>query len=235
MLFLPVNITAMLIRFFFLMLVLTTHNSIAQTTKPLRYIAFGDSYTICTGTKNMAEQWPTILTKHLNEAKITTKLISNPSRNGFSTQDVIDKELPLIKNDSLDFATLLIGVNDWVRSVDSKVFQKNLIFIINTIQKKLTKKENLILITIPDFGVTPQGSLYGSGRDIASGIAEFNAIIKAEAKKRGLACVDIFATTQLMKNQSDLVAEDGLHPSAKEYAIWEQLILKQTLLLLNKK
>lgn len=217
----------MLIRFFLLIIVLHTQIINAQLSKSLRYIAFGDSYTICTGTKNTSEQWPTLLTKHLNESKISTKLISNPSRNGFSTQDVIDKELPLIKNDSLDFATLLIGVNDWVRGIDIKQFQKNLVLIINTIQKKLTKKDNLVLITIPDFGVTPQGSLYGSGRDIASGIEEFNTIIKTEAKKRGLICVDIFATTQLMKNNPDLIAEDGLHPSAKEYALWEQLIFKE--------
>jgi acyl-CoA thioesterase I len=225
----------MTIRFSMFILIILTQAINAQSPKPLRYIAFGDSYTICTGTKNMAEQWPTLLTKHLNAAKLSTKLIANPSHNGFSTEDVINNELPLLKNDSLDLATLLIGVNDWVRSVDIKVFQKNLVFIMNTIQKKLTKKQNLILITIPDFGVTPQGSLYGSGRDIASGIAEFNAIIKAEAKKRGLVCVDIFATTQAMKDNKDLIADDGLHPSAKEYALWEQMIFKGVQTLLSEK
>ena len=204
-----------------------------QSTKPLKYIAFGDSYTICTGTLNDQEHWPNILTTHLNEAGIKIELIANPSRNGFTTQNVIDKELPLL-NSTIDFATLLVGVNDWVRETDKSTYQKNLIFCIESIQKKLTKKNNLILITIPDFGVTPQGAIYSNGRDISKGITEFNYIIKAEAKKRQLLCVDIFQTSQLMKNNKDLTALDGLHPSAKEYAVWETLIFPEAKKLLSK-
>lgn len=195
-----------------------------EPKKPLKYIAFGDSYTICTGTNLVAEQWPTILTKHLSEAGIATELTFNPSRNGYSTQNLITNELPLLKTNSIDFATLLIGVNDWVRQTDTETYHKNLIFIIDEIQKKLSNKKHLILITIPDFGVTPQGAGYGNGRDISKGISEFNTIIKSEAEKRNLTCVDIFALSQLMKGNQELVASDGLHPSAKEYVLWEKLI-----------
>ena len=195
--------------------------------KALRYIALGDSYTICTGTTNTAEQWPEILADHLSKAGIPVGLVSNPSRNGFSTQNVIDNELPILKSGNYNFATLLIGVNDWVRGVDTKIYQKNLSYIIDEIQKALPDKSKLILITIPDFGVTPQGALYSGGRDISKGISEFNDIIKAEAKKRGLTCVDIFPLSKGMLNDKDLVASDGLHPSAKEYALWETLIFPE--------
>ncbi len=204
-----------------------------QTKKEINYIAFGDSYTICTGTNSVNEQWPTILSKHLNNAGLNVKLVSNPSKNGYSTQNVIDYELPLLKSNNVDFATLLIGVNDWVRGVDAKTYRKNLIYIIEEIQKQLSKKQQLILITIPDFSATPQGTLYGNGRDITKGISEFNVIIKEEAKKRNLVCVDIFVLTQAMKNKPELIANDGLHPSAKEYALWEELIFKQALLILK--
>lgn len=205
-----------------------------ESKKTINYIAFGDSYTICTGTSNSNEHWPTILSKHLTESGIKTKLISNPSKNGFSTQNVIDNELPLLKTKTIDFATLLIGVNDWVRQVDIETYHKNLNYCIDEIQKKLSNKNHLLLITIPDFGVTPQGNLYGSGRNISNGISEFNNIIKSEAKKRGLVCVDIFPVSQQMKNNQDLVAADGLHPSAKEYAIWETLIFPEAKKLLDK-
>ncbi|MDF2451219.1 MAG: lipolytic protein family [Bacteroidota bacterium] len=202
--------------------------SFMQTDKqPLKYIAFGDSYTIGTGTTNKHEQWPTILGKHLTEAGIKTELVSNPSRNGYSTQNVIDQELPLLRNQTIDFATLLIGVNDWVRQVNAATYHKNLNYIIDEIQKKLSNKKHFILITIPDFGVTPQGKLYGSGRDISKGISEFNDIIKAEAKKRGLICVDNFPLSKSMADHQELVAEDGLHPSAKEYALWEKMIFPE--------
>lgn len=204
-----------------------------QTKKNINYIAFGDSYTICTGTNNAEEQWPTSLAKHLSKTDLNVTLIANPSKNGYSTQNVIDYELPLLKNTTTDFATLLIGVNDWVRGVDAKTYRKNLVFIIEAIQQKLSNKQQLILITIPDFSATPQGALYGNGRDIAKGIAEFNMIIKEEAKKRNLPCIDIFALTQAMKNKPELIAKDGLHPSAIEYALWEELIYKQALLTLK--
>ena len=206
-----------------------------QNKKSVNYIAFGDSYTICTGTSSVSEHWPTILAKHLSDAGIITELVANPSRNGFSTQNLIDNELPLLHAQTIDFATLLIGVNDWVRQVDIETYHKNLNYSITEIQKKLSDKKKLVLITIPDFGVTPQGSLYGSGRDISKGIAEFNSIIKSEAKKRGLLCIDIFYISQQMKHNKDLVAPDGLHPSALEYAIWETLLFPEVKkLLLNE-
>ena len=141
--------------------------------------------------------------------------------------------MPLL-NSTIDFATLLIGVNDWVREIDKIPSQKNLIFCIESIQNKLTKKNNLILITIPDFGVTPQGVLYGNGRDISKGISEFNNIIKGEATKRQLLCVDVFQISQLMKNNKELTALDGLHTSTQEYAVWETLIFPEAKKLLSK-
>lgn len=206
--------------------VLALFTSFCETNMPLKdtikYVPLGDSYTICTGASE-AESWPMVMTKHLNEKSIKTELLFNPSRNGFSTQDLINIELPKFDKSDCNFATILIGVNDWVREVSAKQFHENLNYIIDHVAKKIGK-DRVILITIPDFGVTPQGSLYGSGRDISQGITEFNDIIKEEAKKRGILIVDIFKTTQAMKGRTDLVAEDGLHPSAKEYAEWEKLI-----------
>ena len=207
---------------------------IQKEKSTIKYIAFGDSYTICTGTSTTEEHWPNILAKHLTDSNIKTELVLNPSRNGYSTQNVIDKELPLLANQTIDFATLLIGVNDWVREVDANTYHKNLNFIIDEIQKKLSHKSHLILITIPDFGMTPQGKLYGSGRDITKGITEFNSIIKGEAKKRQLVCVDIFPISKNMLGNKELIASDGLHPSAKEYAIWETLIFTEVKKLFSK-
>lgn len=209
--------------------------SFIQTDKKVKhYIAFGDSYTICTGTSGSTEHWPDLLAGHLTKEGIATQLIANPSRNGYSTQNVIDNELPLLKANTCDFATLLIGVNDWVRGVDVTTYHKNLNHIIDEVQKVLPDKSHLLLITIPDFGVTPRGTLYGGERHISAGITEFNNVIKAEAKKRGLACVDIFPLSKGMLSNKELVAADGLHPSAKEYALWEALIFAEAKKLLAK-
>lgn len=47
--------------------------------------------------------------------------------------------------------------------------------------------------------------------------------------------VDIFEVSKKMKDDPSLVADDGLHPSAKEYAVWESLILPEVKKCLNKK
>ena len=206
----------------------------SQPKKTIRYISLGDSYTIGTGAKE-EEAWPVLLTKHLNDKKIAMELVANPSRNGYSTQNLIDLELPEFDKSNADFVTVLIGVNDWVRGVDIKTYAKNLDFILNHLQEKLSNKKNILLVTIPDFGVTPEGSSYSRGRDISKGITEFNNIIKAEAKKRSLLCVDIFPISKKMKDDVTLVAADGLHPSAKEYAEWEKIILPEAIKLLAGK
>ena len=198
--------------------------------KIIRYVALGDSYTICEGATR-EESWPCLLVKNLRNTGVPIELIANPSVTGWTTQDLINKELPVFDASSPTFATLLIGVNDWVQGVSAENFYKNLNFIIDHVQgnrKKNTSEHNtncqLILITIPDFSVTPDGPKYSKGRNIAEGITEFNNIMRAEAEKRNLKCVDIFPISQQMLGKPELVSSDNLHPSAKEYAIWETLI-----------
>ncbi len=204
-----------------------------KQTGPIKYVALGDSYTIGTGA-NINEAWPVLLTKHLNDAGIKTELVANPSKNGFSTQNLIDMELPVFDKSGATFVTLLIGVNDWVREVNVATYTKNLNYILNYVQKKLPNKNNILLVTIPDFGVTPQGAYYSNDRNVSNGLTEFNNIIKAEAQKRGLPVADIFEISKNMKDNTELTAPDGLHPSAKEYAIWETLIFPEAKTLLSK-
>lgn len=193
----------------------------AQQT--IRFVALGDSYTIGTGAEK-EQSWPVLLTKQLKENKINIELIANPSLNGRTTYAVINDELPVLDKSKPTFVTLLIGVNDWVIGVDAFTFQKNLIFIIDHIQSQLPDKSKLILITLPDFSVTPSGKNYSHGRDISKGIIEFNKIINSEAKKYKLKTVDLFEISKKMGSNPDWVAPDGLHPSAKGYAVWEACI-----------
>lgn len=199
----------------------------------IRYVALGDSYTICEGA-SADESWPVILTKHLNEKNIPVELVANPSRTGWTTQDLIDNELAIFDSSKPDFATLCIGVNDYFQGIDTSIFHKNLIHILDHVQGKLSDKTKLILITIPDYSVTPFGAKYAVGRDVPKGLTEFNNIILAEAKRRNLKSVDLFEISKGMKDDATLVAKDGLHPSAKEYALWEKLILPVAESLLKK-
>ncbi len=187
-----------------------------------RYLPLGDSYTI---GHNVAteDNFPSLLTKHLQAEGVNIFLIDNPAQTGWTTQDLIDFELPIFSSSKPTFSTLLIGVNDWVQNVNADTFRKRFAYILDEMLKILPK-EKIIVITIPDFSATPAGKEYGQGRDISKGIADFNIIIKEESKKRNIHVVDIYPISQEMKYDKSLVTFDGLHPSKKEYERWEYLI-----------
>ena len=87
----------------------------------IRYVALGDSYTICEGA-SWEESWPVLLTERLSDAGIPIQLIANPSRTGWATQNLIDSALAIFNGSSPTFATLLIGVNDWVQEITVETF-----------------------------------------------------------------------------------------------------------------
>ena len=189
----------------------------------IRYAAIGDSYSIGEGA-SPGESWPARLARHLTASGVNVALVANPSRTGWTTQQAIDEELPVWRAANPEFASVQIGVNDWVQGVAAGTFHQRLVKLLNAMQKVLPDPNRLFLVTIPDFSVTPTGAMYSGGRDIARGIAEFNNIIKQEAAARKLKVVDVFALSRKMRNDASLVARDGLHPSAKEYRLWEEMI-----------
>lgn len=199
-----------------------------QHPKTLSYLPLGDSYTIGTGASE-EDAWPNLLTHHLNENGIGCRLLANPAKNGYTSLDLIREELPQATRLQPDFVTLLIGANDWVQGVTEEEYSRNLNDILDSLQKIVKIKKRILLITIPDFGVTAYGKNFPNGREIGKGIAKFNAIIKKQAALRGLFVADIFTLSQKMGEDPALVSPDGLHPSAKGYATWETVILKKAL------
>jgi len=198
----------------------------------IRYAVIGDSYS-CGEGATPKESWPALLTQHLNTQGLPIDLVSNPSVTGWTTKDAIDRELPKFVNSNPNFATLLIGVNDWVQGVDETTFRNRFSYLVDQMLAVLPNKKRLLVVTIPDFGVTPTSHKYSRGRNIHEGILRFNQVVTEEARKRGLEVVDIFPLSKKMGQDKSLVAKDGLHPSAKAYAEWEKLIFPAALDLLR--
>jgi lysophospholipase L1-like esterase len=204
-----------------------------ETGTPIRYAVVGDSYSIGEGASE-AESWPALLARHLTKIGFPVELVSNPARTGWTTQDAIERELPLFRAARPDFATLMIGVNDWVQGVDEATFRTRLEHLLDEMLKILPNEKRLLVINIPDFSVTPDGPNYARGRDITAGLANFNRITADEAQKRRLRVVDVFPLSQKMRNDPGLIAGDGLHPSAKAYSQWEEFIFPVARELLGK-
>src|SRR5437588_12459024 len=126
------------------------------------------------------------MTLHLNEKGVQVDLVANPSRTGWTTKQAIDRELPIFVESKPNFGSLLIGVNDWVQGVDEETFRKHFTYLLDQMLQVLPNKRRLLVVTIPDFGVTPTSPTYARGRDISQGLTRFNQILTEESKKRGL-------------------------------------------------
>lgn len=197
--------------------------TVVTTAGTIRYLPLGDSYTIGQSVAE-ADRWPNQLTQKLANEGTKLQIIANPSVTGYTTQNLIDRELPLVPKLKPDFVTVLIGVNDYVQGVDTNTFQKNLDYILTSLQKELVKPTNIALVTIPDYGKTPTGAQYGNPEVSSKAIQQFNQIIIEAGVKYKLPVADIFSASQAVASDSTLIANDGLHPSAKEYTVWTDII-----------
>jgi len=211
----------MLIRFLLVVsLFFIMSNSFANG--PIKYVALGDSYTIGTGAQP-PESWPSVVTDRLQKKGIPIELVANVARNGWTTKDVIDYELPYAIKSKPNVVSILIGTNDWVQGFSVEIYRKNIQIIFDELVK-LVGSSNVIVITSPDFSISPAGSGYSSGRNIPQGLSEFNNVLHEEAKLRNLKVIDIYPLSQTMGKDSSFFSDDGLHPSAKGYALWADLI-----------
>lgn len=191
--------------------------------KTVRYAAIGDSYTIGTGARP-EEAWPAVITGRLKKKGVRIELKANLGHNGWTTQDLINGELPELAKLKPDLVTVLIGTNDWVQGIESTVFQANIREIFKRLVEIVPDSRRILVVTIPDFSIMPEGNLYASGRYVSKGIAEFNEIIYKEAETYQLTVIDLYPFSQTMGEDPSLASGDGLHPSAKGYAKWADVI-----------
>jgi len=184
----------------------------------LRFVPLGDSYTIGTSVPT-SERWPDQLVARLASAVPTLELVANPAVNGYTSRDVIADELPQLDRLRPGFASLLIGVNDVVQGVSEATFRANVEHILDDLVARVGA-HRIIVVTTPDYTVTPAGADYGDPAVQAAGIRRNNSILTAAAAARGIAVVDIYDISLRAATNRSLVAVDGLHPSGAQYAMW---------------
>jgi acyl-CoA thioesterase-1 len=186
---------------------------------PLRYVALGDSYTIGTATRRAAERWPDQLVARLGTLAPALELGANLGVNGFTSRDVIEVELPQLPALDASFVTVLVGVNDVVQGVPEATYRENVMLILDELLSRLPPSR-LLVVTTPDYTVTPQGGDFGDPTQQAAEIRRFNTAIAELASERGISVVDIHDLSLEAATDRSLVADDGLHPSGAQYARW---------------
>jgi lysophospholipase L1-like esterase len=186
---------------------------------PLRYVALGDSYTIGTATRSPAERWPDQLVARLRSALPNLDLVANLGVNGFASRDVIEVELPELQALEPGFVTILVGVNDVVQGVPEAAYRENVTIILDELLSRLPPGR-LLVVTTPDYTVTPRGGDFGDLAQQSAEIRRFNAAIAELATGLGISVVDVHDLSLEAATDRSLVADDGLHPSGAQYARW---------------
>lgn len=189
-------------------------------TIPERFLALGDSFTIGTGT-TPDRSFPAVLTRIWTEHGRSV-VLSNPAVNGYTTDDLIHHELPLVASFQPTLVTLLIGANDIVRGSTEDRYRQQLRLIHERLDADGSDARTVALPQ-PDWSLSPAGSGFGDLAALARSIERFNEIARDEAGRAGALWVDLF---RLMREQGrkKMFASDGLHPSAEAYADWARAL-----------
>jgi lysophospholipase L1-like esterase len=188
----------------------------------LRYVALGDSYTIGTGVRP-ADRWPDRLVTTLGPAEPTLELVANLAVDGYATDELIRHELPALEELGPGFVTVLIGVNDVVRGRSPGSYVANVRTILDDVSRRVGP-DRVLAVAVPDYTVTPAGADYGDPRRQHDGIVAVNDAMAREASDRGIAFVDTFDVSLQAAEDRTLVADDGLHPSGRQYGLWVERI-----------
>jgi hypothetical protein len=94
------------------------------------------------------------------------------------------------------------------------------------------KIHRVIVLSIPDYGVTPFGSGFDQER-IAREIDSFNSVKEEESARAGVNYLNITEISRKALNEPGLIASDNLHPSGEMYKQWVDLMLSKVVLVLQ--
>ena len=192
--------------------------------KKVNYLALGDSYTIGESVSEQ-ERWPNQLSDSLRKHgwDVAKPLII--AKTGWRTDDLKNAMTMAHLKNEYSLVSLLIGVNNQYQN--RPVAQYAVEFedlLMAAILLAQDKRENVFVVSIPDYGFTPFGKPKQSA--ISAAIDEFNAVNKRITEKLGVTYVEITDISRQGLKLPELVAADGLHPSGKMYALWVDRILK---------
>ncbi|MCV9386609.1 SGNH/GDSL hydrolase family protein [Reichenbachiella ulvae] len=183
------------------------------------YLALGDSYTIGASVTE-AERWPVQLVDRLRSHQIDIKNPRIIAQTGWTTGSLlnaIDRADDL--KESYDCVSLLIGVNNQFQGRSLDEYRQQYEQLLDVALSKVNQDTSrVIVLSIPDYGVTPFGENYGD--EVSQEIDEFNGAKRAITERKGVAFFDITPISRQVPSDPDLVAGDDLHPSGKMYGLW---------------
>ena len=198
-----------------------------STIQKYSYLALGDSYTIGESVPTK-ENFPHQVCHLLQNEGIPFENPRIIAKTGWTTDELnaaiekADANEPIATN--YDIVTLLIGVNNQYRGRTVENYAPE---FENLLKKAIAfaggKNKNVIVISIPDWSVTP----FAKDRNqtqIAKAIDAYNAMNLKISKTYNITYINITNLTREAATDKSLLTTDGLHPSGKDYLRWAQKI-----------
>lgn len=185
----------------------------------ITYLALGDSYTIGESVEER-ERWPEQLSDELREKGFDVKKPRIIAKTGWTTGDLLSAmEDELSEDEQYDLVSVLIGVNNQYQGKSIEEYKEDLNEIFErAIGFSESGKEGVFAVSIPDYGATPFGA--SNAEEIGKEIEEFNAVFKKVAAEYDVDFYNITPISKRAKDEPELVAKDGLHPSGEMYSLW---------------
>lgn len=191
--------------------------------KPIKFLALGDSYTIGESVPE-SERWPVQLAKIMTERGQPVEAPRIIATTGWRTDQLKKAILDANLSNDWGMVSLLIGVNNQYQKRTAESYAPEFEELLDMAVKLAGgKRENVFVVSIPDYGYTPFG--LPKQAEISKAIDEFNAVNKAITDKKGIRYVNITDLTREGLAKPEYVAEDKLHPSGKMYTLWVERIL----------
>ena len=197
------------------------------------YLALGDSYTIGEQVP-VKENFPNQAVQLLRKQNIEVADPMIIATTGWTTDELAASIREHNIKETFSFVSLLIGVNNQYRGRSVESYKEEYTQLLNTaIAFANSKPEDVFVLSIPDWGATP----FADGRDkekIAYEIDAYNAACKQITLAHKCHFIDITPSTRENGHKTEYVAGDGLHPSAKEYTIWSEMLADEVRKTLKK-
>lgn len=186
--------------------------------KTYRYLALGDSYTIGTAIGEK-KAYPVLLVDSLDSQISDSIEYEVIARNGWTTADLQNGINSAEPDSSFDVVTILIGVNNQYQGLSISEYQGEFLKLLNqAISFAQGEKERVLVISIPDWGVSPAGA--ANRMQIAAEINDFNFAQKQVCDSLEVDFIDITSLSRTGVSNSAYIASDGLHFSAKMHQLW---------------
>jgi lysophospholipase L1-like esterase len=187
------------------------------------WLALGDSYTIGESV-NGDERFPAQTAALLARDSLPIDTLQYIATTGWTTQNLLNAIALRQPKGPFDVVTLLIGVNDQYQHLDTSGYRLRFTdCLMQALALAGNNKGHVFVLSIPDYSVTPFAQ-HSDTAQIRKEIDEFNAINKAVTLAFEISYTDITSLTREARHDASLVAGDGLHPSAKEYARWAAML-----------